>query len=95
MIKKIMPIRIKIMSISNETGVINRDPSYFTLAETNLMVIYNPGTRLGLIEELKAMMKYLSPEETELHDLTLSTLRKLERMTDTAFAALDLEIDGL
>ena len=62
----------------------------FTLAETNLMVIYNPGTRLGLIEELKAMMNYLSPEETELHDL-----RKLERMTDTAFAALDLEIDGL
>ena len=67
----------------------------FTLAETNLVVIYNPGTRLGLIEELKAMMNYLSPEETELHDLTLSTLRKLERLTDTAFAALDLEIDGL
>ena len=69
--------------------------SPFTLAETNLMVIYNPGTRLGLIEELKAMMTYLSPEETDLHDLTLSTLRKLERLTDTAFAALDLEIDGL
>ena len=67
----------------------------FPLAETNLRVIYNPGTRLGLIEELKAMMNYLSPEETELHDLTLSTLRKLERMTDAAFAALDLEIDGL
>lgn len=69
--------------------------STFTLAETNLMVIYNPGTRLGLIEELKAMMNYLSPEETDLHDLTLSTLRKLERLTDTAFAALELEIDGL
>lgn len=69
--------------------------SPFTLAETNLMVIYNPGTRLGLIEELKAMMKYLSPEETDLQALTLSTLGKLERMTDTAFAALDLEIDGL
>lgn len=67
----------------------------FTLAETNLVVIYNPGTRLGLIEELKAMMTYLSPEETDLHDLTMSTLRKLERLTDTAFAALDLEIDGL
>ena len=66
----------------------------FTLAETNLMVIYNPGTRLGLIEELKAMMKYLSPEETDLQALTLSTLRKLEHLTDTAFAALDLEIDG-
>ena len=66
----------------------------FTLAETNLMVIYNPGSRLGLIEELKATMNYLSPEETDLHDLTLSTLRKLERMTDTTFAALDLEIDG-
>ena len=67
----------------------------FTLAETNLMVIYNPGTRLGLIEELKGMMKYLSPEETDLQALTLSTLGKLERMTDAAFAALDLEIDGL
>ena len=66
----------------------------FTLAETNLMVIYNPGTRLGLIEELKAMMKCLSPEETDLQALTLSTLGKLERLTDTAFAALDLEIDG-
>lgn len=66
----------------------------FTLAETNLMVIYNPGTRLGLIEELKAMMNYLSPEETDLQALTLSTLGKLERLTDTAFAALDLEIDG-
>ena len=66
----------------------------FTLAETNLMVIYNPGSRLGLIEELKAMMKYLSPEETDLQALTLSTLGKLERLTDTAFAALDLEIDG-
>ena len=68
--------------------------SPFTLAETNLMVIYNPGTRLGLIEELKVMMKYLSPEETDLQALTLSTLGKLERLTDTAFAALDLEIDG-
>lgn len=68
--------------------------SPFTLAETNLMVIYNPGTRLGLIEELKAMMNYLSPEETDLQALTLSTLGKLERLTDTAFAALDLEIDG-
>ena len=68
--------------------------SPFTLAETNLMVIYNPGTRLGLIEELKAMMKYLSPEETDLQALTLSTLGKLERLTDMAFAALDLEIDG-
>ena len=68
--------------------------SPFTLAETNLMVIYNPGTRLGLIEELKAMMKYLSPEETDLQALTLSTLGKLERLTDTAFAALALEIDG-
>lgn len=68
--------------------------SPFTLAETNLMVIYNPGTRLGLIEELKAMMKYLSPEETDLQALTLSTLGKLERLTDMGFAALDLEIDG-
>lgn len=67
----------------------------FTLAETNLMVIYNPGSRLGLIAELSNMLTYLFSDEIALRDLTLSTIRKLSSLTDTEFAALDLEIDGI
>lgn len=67
----------------------------FTLAETNLMAIYNPGSRLGLIAELGNMLTYLLSDEIALRDLTLSTIRKLSSLTDTEFAALDLEISGI
>ena len=62
----------------------------FTHDEINLMAIYNPGTREGLMAELTAMRKYLEPDEDELLRLTDSVLEKLSRMTDAAFAALDL-----
>ncbi len=62
----------------------------FTHDEINLMAIYNPGTREGLIAELTAMRKYLEPDEAELLRLTNSVLAKLSRMTDTVFATLDL-----
>ena len=62
----------------------------FTHDEINLMAIYNPGTREGLIAELTAMRKYLEPDEAELLRLTDSVLAKLSRMTDTAFTTLDL-----
>ena len=62
----------------------------FTHDEINLMAIYNPGTREGLIAELTAMRKYLESDEAELLRLTDSVLAKLSRMTDAAFTALDL-----
>ncbi|MBQ9717176.1 MAG: transposon-transfer assisting family protein [Clostridia bacterium] len=62
----------------------------FTHDEINLMAIYNPGTRKGLIAELTAMRKYLESDEAELLRLTDSVLSKLSRMTDAAFTALDL-----
>lgn len=62
----------------------------FTHDEINLMAIYNPGTREGLIAELTAMRKYLEPDEAELLRLTDSVLSKLSRMTDASFATLDL-----
>lgn len=43
---------------------------HFTFEEMNLMCIYNPGTRLGLIGELEAMRRHLEAEETELLSLT-------------------------
>ena len=59
----------------------------------NLLCIYNPGSRQGAIEALTEMRGYLTPEETELLDLTDSTLAKLRAMTDADFDALELYPD--
>ena len=65
----------------------------FTFEEINLMCIYNTGSRAGLIESLNEMRGELSAEETELMELTDSTLRKLQAMTDDEFAELELYPD--
>ena len=65
----------------------------FTFEEMNLMCIYNTGSRTGLIESLNEMRGELSAEETELMELTDSTLRKLQAMTDDKFAELELYPD--
>jgi hypothetical protein len=65
----------------------------FTFEETNLMCIYNTGSRTGLMESLTEMRGELSPEETELLALTDSTLSKLRAMTDEEFAELELYPD--
>ena len=64
-----------------------------TFEETNLLCIYNPGSRLGAIEALTEMRRELSPDETELLALTDSTLAKLRAMTDADFDALELYPD--
>ena len=64
-----------------------------TFEETNLLCIYNPGSRLGAIEALTEMRRELSPDETELLALTDSTLAKLRAMTDVDFDALKLYPD--
>jgi hypothetical protein len=57
------------------------------------MCIYNTGSRAGLIESLNEMRGELLAEETELMELTDSTLRKLQAMTDDEFAELELYPD--
>ena len=64
--------------------------SDFTFEETNLLCIYNTGTREGVIDALTEMRDYLEPDEDELRDLTDSALAKLRSMSDEAFAALEL-----
>ena len=64
-----------------------------TFEETNLLCIYNPGIRQGAIEALTEMRGYLTPEETELRELTDSTLAKLRAMSDAEFAGLELYPD--
>ena len=65
----------------------------FTFEETNLLCIYNTGSRTGLIEALIEMRGELSPEETELRELTDSALSKLQAKTDEEFAQLELYPD--
>ena len=65
----------------------------FTFEETNLLCIYNTGSRTGLIEALIEMRGELSPEEAELRELTDSALSKLKTMRDEEFAQLELYPD--
>ena len=61
-----------------------------TYEERQLMSLYNPGTRRGLMDELADMRNYIAPEETELRELTDSAITKLESMSDDEYEALDL-----
>ena len=65
----------------------------FTFEETNLLCIYNTGSRAGLIAALTEMRGELSPEEAELRKLTDSALEKLQAMSDAEFAELELYPD--
>ena len=65
----------------------------FTFEETNLLCIYNTGSRTGLIEALTEIRGELSPEEAELRELTDSALSKLRAITDDEFAQLELYPD--
>lgn len=62
----------------------------FTYEEQQLISIYNPGTRQGMIQVLAEMRTYLDEDERELKDLTDSTIAKLNAITDAAFDTLDL-----
>ena len=62
----------------------------FTNDEMNLMCIFDPGTREGLVDELTAMRKYLDDDEIELRIMTDTVITKLKAMSDEAYAQLDL-----
>ena len=64
-----------------------------TYEERQLMAIYNPGTRRGLLKALIDMQQYLSKEERDLNDLTASAISKLQEMSDDEYEALHLVPD--
>ena len=66
--------------------------SRFTVEETNLMCIYNVGSRTDLLSELSAMQKHLQADETELLDLTKTVLNKLTAMSDSEFESITDEL---
>ena len=61
--------------------------------ELMLMMLYNTGTRLGLIHELRLMQCYLMPDETALRELSEGVIEKLKLMTDEQFAEVEFPMD--
>ena len=61
----------------------------FNHEELMLMMLYNTGTRMGLIHELRLMQCYLMPDETALRELSEGVIEKLKLLTDAEFAELE------
>lgn len=57
----------------------------FNGEELMLMMLYNSGSRLGLMQELRLMQCYLMPDETALRELSEQVIEKLKLMTDAEF----------
>ena len=65
----------------------------FNGEELTLMILYNSGSRLGLMQELRLMQCYLLPDETALRELSEGVIKKLKLMTDAEFAELEFPLN--
>ena len=65
----------------------------FNHEELMLMMLYNTGTRMGLVHELRLMQCYLMPDETALRELSEGVIEKLKLMTDAQFAEVEFPMD--
>ena len=64
----------------------------FNGEELTLMMLYNSGSRLGLMQELR-LQCYLMPDETALRELSEQVVEKLKLMTDAEFAELEFPLN--
>ena len=65
----------------------------FNGEELTLMMLYNSGSRLGLMQELRLMQCYLLPDESALRELSEGVIKKLKLMTDAEFAELEFPLN--
>ena len=65
----------------------------FDHEELMLMMLYTPGTRLGLIQELRLMQCYLAPDEAALRELSERVIEKLKLLTDAEFDEVGFPLD--
>ena len=65
----------------------------FDHEELTLMMLYNTGTRMGLIHELRLMQCYLMPDEIALRELSEGVVEKLKLMTDAQFAEVEFPMN--
>ena len=62
----------------------------FSDDERIIMMIYTPGTRLGLIRIFEEMLPELTPNDKELECWMTSALKKLRLISDEEFEELEL-----
>lgn len=65
----------------------------FNGEELTLMILYNSGSRLGLMQELRLMQCYLLPDETALRELSEQVIERLKLMTDAEFTELEFPLN--
>ena len=61
----------------------------FSPDDKMMILLYSPGTRSGLIAELKMMQSQLMISEKRLLRLSESVLQKLNKMNDAEFEDMD------
>ena len=61
--------------------------------ELMLMMLYNSGTRLGLMHELRLMQCYLLPDETALRELSEGVIEKLKLISDADFDEVEFPLN--
>ena len=57
------------------------------------LMLYNTGSRLGLMQELRLMQCYLMPDETALRESSEGVIEKLKLLTDAQFAEVEFPMD--
>ena len=65
----------------------------FNGEELMLMMLYNSGTRLGLMQELRLMQCYLLPDETALRELSEGVIEKLKLISDADFDEVEFPLN--
>ena len=65
----------------------------FNHEELMLMMLYNTGTRQGLVRELRLMQCYLAPDEVALRELSERVIEKLKLLTDAEFGEVEFPLD--
>ena len=68
-------------------------PINFNGEELMLMMLYNTGSRLGLMQELRLMQCYLMPDETALRELSEGVIEKLKLMSDANFSEIEYPLN--
>ena len=65
----------------------------FNGEELMLMMLYNSGTRLGLMQELRLMQCYLLLDETALRELSEGVIEKLKLISDADFDEVEFPLN--
>ena len=81
------------LETTEKGGVRQSMPMNFNAEELMLMMLYNTGSRLELMQELRLMQCYLMPDEFALRELSEGVVEKLKLMTDAEFAELEFPRD--